>query len=314
MLILEQAAENGFADQLVTVFNDKDGDNTSTLKEEIEKIGGIDGFKYPPKVHTNEVGVEIVEQFEGMNFIPTLMFVDPWGYKGLSLRLINSVLKDWACECIFFFNYSRINMGLSNDTVKEHMEALFGENRAAALQVRLGTLSPEKRELAIVEELCVALKELGGKYVLPFAFKDASGSRTKHHLFFVSKHPLGYGIMKGVMAKESSSVQQGVSSFAYNPADKDHPNLFGFVTTPEVLEKLLLDRFAGQILTMEQVYEQHNVGTPFISKNYKDVLAKLELEGRVTATPPHTERPKPKGEVTFGNSVRVSFPITPEGK
>ena len=61
------------------------------------------------------------------------MFVDPWGYKGLSLRLINSVLKDWACECIFFFNYNRINMGLGNDAVKEHMDALFGEERAAEL-------------------------------------------------------------------------------------------------------------------------------------------------------------------------------------
>ena len=63
------------------------------------------------------------------NLVPSLMFVDPWGYKGLSLRLINSVLKDWACECVFFFNYNRINMGLGNQAVKAHMDALFGEGR-----------------------------------------------------------------------------------------------------------------------------------------------------------------------------------------
>ncbi len=56
--------------------------------------------------------------FEQMNLVPTFFFVDPWGYKGLSLRLINSVLKNWGCDCIFFFNYTRINMGLENELVK----------------------------------------------------------------------------------------------------------------------------------------------------------------------------------------------------
>lgn len=117
LLILEQAIENGFRDCLVTMFNDKDEDNTSTLKAEIEKITGIDKLKFEPDIYTSEVGEEIVNMFEGLNLVPTLFFVDPWGYKGLSLRLINSVLKDWACECIFFFNYTRINMGLSNAAV-----------------------------------------------------------------------------------------------------------------------------------------------------------------------------------------------------
>ena len=61
--------------------------------------------------------------------MPTFFFVDPWGYKGLSLRLINSVLKDWGCDCVFFFNYNRINMGLGNDAVEKHMDALFGKER-----------------------------------------------------------------------------------------------------------------------------------------------------------------------------------------
>ena len=54
---------------------------------------------------------------------------------------------------------------------------------------------------------------MGGKYTLPFGFKNASGTRTKHHLIFVSKHRLGYKIMKGVMAKQSSVSEQGVPSF-----------------------------------------------------------------------------------------------------
>jgi len=51
--------------------------------------------------------------------------VDPRGYKGLSLGPINSVLQNWGRDCVFFFNYNRVNMGLSNETVREHMSSSF---------------------------------------------------------------------------------------------------------------------------------------------------------------------------------------------
>ncbi len=209
--------------------------------------------------------------YESTKLVPTLFFVDPWGYKGLSLRLINSVLKDWGCECVFFFNYNRINMGLANDTVKQHMDALFGEERAAILRTKLEPLSPAQRELAIVEEICEALVEMGGKYVLPFRFRNEKGNRTSHHLIFVSKHPLGYGIMKDVMAKESSAHEQRVPTFEYNPATADQPLLFELARPLDDLEDMLLDEFAGETLTMLETFERHNHGRRYIKKNYKDV-------------------------------------------
>ncbi|HWA99871.1 MAG TPA: three-Cys-motif partner protein TcmP, partial [Pirellulales bacterium] len=172
LLILEAAIKDPLLrDNLVTSFNDVEPASTSSLVAEIKKLPGIERLKYAPDVSTEEVGENIVKMFESVRLIPTLFFVDPWGYKGLSLRLINSVLKDWACECIFFFNYGRINAGLSNELVKTHMHALFGPERGEALRVRLEPMSPEERELTIVEEICEALIELGGKYTLPFVFK-----------------------------------------------------------------------------------------------------------------------------------------------
>ena len=164
--------------------------------------------RHKPQIFTHEVGSDIVGLFEDVKLVPTLFFVDPWGYKGLSLRLVNSVLKDWGCDCIFFFNYSRINMGLNNDAVREHMNALFGETRADELRRRLSPLEPRERELTIVETLCQALRDMGPEYVLPFCFKDDRGSRTSHHLIFVSKHFKGYEIMKEIMAKESTNAEQ----------------------------------------------------------------------------------------------------------
>ncbi|QEH32750.1 hypothetical protein OJF2_12290 [Aquisphaera giovannonii] len=309
LLILEQAiAEPAFRDNLVAWFNDKDAANTSTLLKEIKQLPGIDTMERQPKVYTNEVGTEIVKMFEQLDLVPTLFFVDPWGYKGLSLRLINSVLKDWACECIFFFNYTRINMGLPNERVDAHMDALFGAERAAALRQKIKSLSPDDRELAITEEICEALVEMGGKYVLPFRFKNEKGTRTKHQLIFVSKHPLGYKIMKDVMAKESSSHEQGVPTFEYNPATTDQPLLFEFARPLDDLEGMLLDEFAGRTMTMAEICEEHHYGRRYIAKNYKDVLTKMEQAGKITGDPPHTKRRKIKGEVTCADATKFTFP------
>jgi hypothetical protein len=217
---------------------------------------------------------------------------------------VNSVLKDWGCDCIFFFNYNRINMGLPNAAVDEHMDCLFGKERADKLRAKLKPLPPDDRETAIVEELAEALQDLGGRYVLPFSFLNESGSRTSHYLIFVSKHVRGYEIMKEVMAKQSSKAEQGVPSFRYCPADRRYRLLFELSRPLDDLGELLLNDFAGRTLTTRQVFDQHHVGRPYLLKNYKTVLANLERDRLITADPPEAQRRKN----TFADGVRVTFP------
>ncbi len=294
-------------ERLVAIFNDKDENNSKALERIIVEIPGIETLKYRPKVYNQEVGEEIVKMFESMNLIPTLFFVDPWGYKGLSLRLVNSVLKDWGCDAIFFFNYNRINMGIDNEAVIEHMQALFGETQAIALRNKLMGENSQKRELLIVEELCKALKAYGSRYVLPFRFKNERGNRTSHHLIFVSKNFRGYEIMKGIMARESTNDAQDVQSFEYNPADllPQQTLLFQLSRPLDDLKEGLLNTFKGQKLTMQEIYEQHNVDTPFIEKNYKHVLRELYDDGSIEAISP---RGKPPRRNSFGDKIIVTFP------
>jgi three-Cys-motif partner protein len=294
-------------DRLVTLFNDKDENNSRSLEEVITNIPGIESLKYAPQIDNNEVGEEIVKRFEKMSLVPSLFFVDPWGYKGLSLRLVNSVLKDWGCDCIFFFNYNRINMGLNNPLVEEHMNALFGPNKAATIRNELIGLTPSQRELLIIERLCEAIKSYGSRYTLPFRFKDSKGKRTSHHLIFVSKHFRGYEIMKDIMARESSNHTEGVPSFEYNPADflPKQSLLFQLSRPFEDLKNMLLSAYAGKTVSMIDVYKEHNIDTPYVSKNYKDALKELELERKISARKPDGSK---RRAGTFANSVLATFP------
>jgi len=311
LLVLEQAiARQELQEMLVSIFNDKDEKNVRELEAAINSLPDIQKLKHKPQVRHQEVGENIVKMFEEMRFIPSLLFVDPWGYKGLSLRLVNSVLKNWGCDCIFFFNYNRINMGLGNEQVKEHMDALFGEIEAEQLRLELEELDPGNRELLIIEKLSQALIDLGGRFVLPFCFKNDRGNRTSHHLIFVSKSFRGYDIMKGIMAKESSSADQGVPSFEYNPADERYPMLFELTRPMDDLSGLLLEGFSGRVLSVKRIYEEHSVGRSYVLRNYKAALISMEAEGKVKAEPPFEKRPKRKGEVTMADHIRVTFPPT----
>jgi three-Cys-motif partner protein len=288
---------------LVTIFNDKDERHARSLEAAIQDLPGIERLRHKPQIWNEEVGDNIARQFESINTIPILAFIDPWGYKGLTLRLVNAFLKDWGCDCIFFFNYGRINAGLSNPMVREHMCALFGEERTDALRDQLEPLAPADREATIVNELGTALKGYGHRYVLPFCFKNASGRRTSHHLILVTKDFKGYDVMKEVMAKSSSEVNQGVPSFTYLQPTANRQRLLFELSRPlDDLQVQLLVAFAGQTHSMLQIYEEHSVDRPFLARHYKAVLSAMLEDGLIRVDRP----PKRKG--TFADGIRVTFP------
>ena len=279
LLILERAlASENLTGRLVTLFNDANPDFTSTLKAEIDTLPGIDRMKYRPQVVTGQINDDLLEYFEQIKTIPSLSFIDPWGYKGLSQRLIRAVIKDWGCEVVFFFNYNRINMGIANNLVETHMQALFREERLARLRQEIGPLKPEDREDRVKRALGEALEDMGAHFLIPFRFRR-QGGRVSHYICFVSKHQLAYSIMKSVMAKRGAVDEDGVPLFEYIPKSAGKQLAFERDRPIEALPADLLSRFAGQTLTRKEVYDRHNVGTPFIKRNYKTVLIEMEERG-----------------------------------
>ena len=72
-----------------------------------------------------------------------------------------------------------------------------------------------------------------------------------------------------------------------------------------ITEQDLLNTFRGQRITMQQIYERHNVDTPYIKKNYKHVLRELYDDGLIEAVSPEQ---KPPRSGTFGDKIIVTFP------
>lgn len=305
VLVLEKAlTEKDIRDMLVSVFNDVNPEYVRNLKTTIKTIPDIDDLRYTPEVKNMEVSAGVKEILEYVKGIPTLFFIDPWGYKGLSIELLSDALSYWGCDCIFFFNFNTINRSIKIESVKGHIDALFGKKRATELRNLPESMNPSDRELSIIETVSQALKENAGQYVLPFRFKSDSSRRSSHYIIFVSKNIRGYQIMKEIMAKESSDTEQGVPSFEYTSATEKQLLLFGYSRTLDELAEMLLTEYADRTMTMKQIFDDHNVGTPYISRNYKEILIKLESDGKIQADRPANKRPKN----TFGDTVKVTFP------
>jgi three-Cys-motif partner protein len=295
--------------RMLTYFNDKDRANIDRLEKEISKLDGIDSLKYSPVFINDEVGDEFAKFFDESHLVPSFFFVDPWGYKGLSLNLVSSMIKDWGCDCVFFFNYNRINMGISNDAIKPHLVSLFGEKGLNSLRNKIEKIeSPNAREILLVEELCNTLKNNSSRFVLPFRFKNENGNRTSHHLIFISKNFLGYDIMKTIMYKESSNLTDNVASFEYNPRDMHNVqgSLFDLLSRPlDDLQDMLLQEYAGQTIDFIKLYKEHSVDKPYVQKNYRDVLINLFDKGLISAKNPNNDKPPRKK--SFSEDMRITF-------
>lgn len=281
----------------------------SGLRANIRQIPGIETLAHEPQVYSVEVDQEVADMFGRAALVPSFSFVDPFGYKGITQRLLKGMLKNWGCDLILFFSYARINAAIGNEIFEDHISALFGQDRPRELCARLQGKKPWEREALILETFSRVLQDLGFKYVLPFTFRRKGQDRTSHHLILVTKHPLGYTVMKEIMAGESSDFDQRVPSFAYSRSlsEAETPLLFSLDRPLELLSDDLLNYFEGQTLPMKQVFERHHVGTRYVERNYKAALNRLESEGKIVADPPAAKRPNRSGERTFGPGVKVSF-------
>jgi len=90
LMVLQRAIDDpDMRNMLVTTFNDRDVRNVGKLRAAVEALPGINTLKYQPQIANEVVGEQLAAMFAKVRMVPTFFFVDPWGYKGLSLGLIN---------------------------------------------------------------------------------------------------------------------------------------------------------------------------------------------------------------------------------
>jgi hypothetical protein len=232
-------------------------------------------------------------------------FIDPCGYKGISLNLLQVVLESWGCDCVLFFNTSGINRNINRADQAHHMKAIFGSDKLQRVINKIKN-EPKKREYIILDEFKKACFKIGARYFLPFQFNKTRSKRISHHLIFFSKHHLGFKIMKEVMAKYSHS-EDDIPHYIYIEGwDKagDYDNL-PFTGPMVELKARILSDFKEKKLMVQNIIDIYNKrGLYYTDKNVKDALLNLEQQNKVIII---TGKKRRKG--MLGNDSIVSFKV-----
>jgi len=303
-LVCEAAVREDVIGQKVHLwFNDGDRDNYKKLQAAIAAIPGVEKLRYAPTIHNKIIDSSWASRMAKLK-IPTLVFLDPCGYKGLSLRLVKSVLGGFGNDCIFFFNYSRINMKLDLQIMNNSIDEFFEPERANALRQGIQGKNPDEREELILAAVGSAIKEAAG---IPLFFKFLSDqNRTSHHLVFASKDRNATTTMKRILNGSSSTVVEGVGSGEHDPRAKHLPaSLFGGLYE---VENRLLSTFGDRRVRFDILLEEESQ-TRFTESNYRDAILNLEREGHIVVDPPAETRPYQAGREkrTLPKSVYISF-------
>jgi three-Cys-motif partner protein len=282
LLILDHViATPALRDALELVFNDQNVEFIAELQRHVEETPGVELLRYKPRFRNFNMDGEAVVLVRKNN-VPAFFFADPWGYRGVSLDLIEAALSHWGSDFLFFFNYNRINMNLGCEAMNAPINEFFRREHAEELRETVARLRPKEREEAVLKAMHTGVKELGAK-VEKFTYRSKTGARTTHHLMYVSRHRLGMSLFKEISAKESTSFEDDVPSLEHNPAGK---NGQGMLFSPlGQLEMDLKETFAGMSLTTEQIYHQHHNGKPYILKNYRQAVLNLKDAGVVSVDP-----------------------------
>jgi len=272
-------AEPLFNQKVKTFFNDNDSSLATQLEQNIKSLPYYNQLTHKPVILNKEADRDLLARFLNSNSSssPSLTFIDPFGYKGVSAELCKLAVKNWGSDLFMLFNFNRIRSGIRNSTVTHLMHELFG-NKLETILSQYDSMNKIEREDFILNQFISHFTDKGYK-ALKFKVEFNDKNATSHYLLFVSKVDIAYFKMKEIMAKYSDYQPDGVPWMAVNNSQTQ--NLFSDFSLVKLKYELEKNSSEFSGLRVEQIYQIHSFDTPYIKENYKTAFSELREEGKV---------------------------------
>lgn len=179
----EQIAKNNFkVSNLMFMFIEKNKNNFILLKKNLENFLGqelfedkVNAIKNNSKIFIwiiNDSHENFVDDLTGNvdNIVPTLLFIDPFGYKPVPLTSISKILSKYNnCEILINFMYEEVNrffLKEDNESFIKTIKKFYGEN-FDKVKEQIHSRTSSRRDL-IIDGYKENLKSINAKYVLDF--------------------------------------------------------------------------------------------------------------------------------------------------
>ena len=238
-----------------------------------------------------------LDEFEQQNksLPPTFAFLDPCGYSGFPMHLIQKLLQHEKSEVLITFMAKFVNRFLDSGHGRA-VTKLYGTDKF------LDAIEIGNKDERIKFLLCLYIEKLkennGAKYVKTFEIKDNKNNLI-YYLIFGTKHWRGMEVMKEAMLKIDDSGQYSFSDglvgqrFVISVNEGDE--------WKEQAANEIFNKFKGMTITVETVHQFVVIDTPYRFR--KDILKILEKK-----SPSQIIRvPKRKRRFTYPDDCEITF-------
>jgi hypothetical protein len=229
---------------------------------------------------------------------PSLVFIDPFGFSHTPFRTVQRIMKNPRCEILVTFMYEEINRFLGHPDHGDTYDQLFG---TAAWRTVLEVDEPDRRRRMIHDIYRDQLLGAGVEYVRSFEMLN-QGNRTDYFLFFGTHSVLGLEKMKEAMWKVDP-----LGAFQFSDFTNANRTIKLFPDRPDFdgLTRMILGRFEGEEVSIEDLTEFVLSDTPFLRTHFKtQILKPMELKGALFIE--HAKEGRRRG--TFPDGTVIRFP------
>ncbi|MCE6988046.1 three-Cys-motif partner protein TcmP [Dyadobacter sp. CY323] len=276
------------------LFNDNK--YSSLLEQNFLKYFPEGTFPYKPRFGNKTVGVDqditrflMKSTHSGkFNQYPSLLFIDPFGYKGIETKVLGEFLKNWGNEIFLFVNTKRIHPALENEKFDSLMSDLFPTTLATIRLDRRYKLSVSERLKLIIDSLGKEYEALLGERVFytAFKFQEEDSEATSHFILHLTKGARGYDLIKTIYNDFANvgTIFDGVNTYTFDAKKFDDPiiDLFDFKSLN--IDKLKDDmyfKYSNKTISAHNLFETEHIATLYSKSHFTDALRRLVEEGKL---------------------------------
>jgi three-Cys-motif partner protein len=297
LLLAKSCAEDSNLVQKVhLMFNDNEF--ADQLKHNFLNCFPSGTFKFEPRFGNKTVGEDddlkkyLMKDLPSPNPHPTLLFFDPWGYKGIDTLVLAKFLRGWGNEIFLFVNIKRIHAAIENGKFDELMQALFPTSiDQIKTDRKYKAINVHERLVLIMDNLANEFKKAvnGTLHHCSFKFQEEDSAATSHFIIHFTKHSKGYELVKQIYYDFDNigATLEKEDTYTFDAKKMDssiHTGLDFGDQNVAALSKQLLDKYKGRAITAKALFDEHQVCTSWCGTHYAKTLRDMAEKGSVRAT------------------------------
>lgn len=219
---------------------------------------------------------------------PSVLFIDPFGYKGIKTQILSKFLGYWGNELFIFINSKRINPALENDKFEQPMRMIFPLSYDKVRKEIRKRITVSERLQYIIDNLGDEYKKLLNSEVFytAFKFQEEDIETTSHFILHLTKNKRGFDLIKQIYNDFANvgTIFDGINTYTFDVKRINNPVAELFDSNSDnidALKELIYNEYKGKIINAYDLFESHQQKCLYSRSHYVQALRRLVDEGKI---------------------------------